>query len=284
MRYNCLKPSKQLQNYIDYFLVLESHDSAHQNQIEVFPTVQMEMTFTFGASNSSKVQHGISDQKMAFDHSINGFSTTKKTYTNEADLGVIMVGFKPGCLQNFVNFHLLDILNDCVDLNELWPKDIPFIETNFRSQNTDNERISTIENLLLSKLIKREKDLLVDGAIHQIIQSKGNVPIHELAKNYFLSQKQFTRRFTNQVGCTPKLFSRIVRFQHILAMIRRPENSLTEVALKGGYFDQAHFIKEFRYFTTENPISFQHHSLQTELGNFFTEYSKMSNFYNSAYW
>jgi len=74
-----------------------------------------------------------------------------------------------------------------------------------------------------------------------------------LANDYFLSERQFERQFRKFSGFSPKLFSRIVRFQSALTQYGNNEKSLTEIALETGYYDQSHFIHDFKEFSGYHP-------------------------------
>jgi AraC-like DNA-binding protein len=72
-----------------------------------------------------------------------------------------------------------------------------------------------------------------------------------------LSQRRFIQIFRNQVGLTPKLFCRIERFQRILERIADIDDvDWLDVALSCGYFDQSHFIHDFREFTGLRPTEY----------------------------
>jgi AraC-like DNA-binding protein len=72
-----------------------------------------------------------------------------------------------------------------------------------------------------------------------------------------LSHKHFISEFRREVGLTPKLFCRVRRFQQVLAQIHsRACVSWTDVAYNCGYFDQAHFINDFRLFAGVNPSTY----------------------------
>ncbi|MBK8502871.1 MAG: helix-turn-helix transcriptional regulator [Saprospiraceae bacterium] len=283
MRFNYLMPSKPLQDIVEYYLIIESQKSDERFPTEVFPTMQLEMAFTFGSPDSTLIRRGQQGLEKAPDYSLDGFSATKNTYINQNDLGVIMVGFKPRGLQHFVDFNVYEMLNRSLDLKDVRPKEIRRIEDQIRTKRTDEERIKVIEDFLLLITRRKEKDLLIENAVFQIIGSKGKISVKELAAQNYLGQKQFTRRFIRTIGSPPKFYLRLVRFQNILTLSKGSDSRLTEVALESGFFDQAHFIKEFKQFTDEKPTSLHDHSLQTELGRFFEENFKKSIFYNSTY-
>jgi AraC-like DNA-binding protein len=72
-----------------------------------------------------------------------------------------------------------------------------------------------------------------------------------------LSPRRFIEVFKQQVGLTPKLFCRVRRFQRVLRRIyRREEVEWADLALSCGYFDQAHFIHDFKAFSGINPTAY----------------------------
>jgi AraC-like DNA-binding protein len=73
-----------------------------------------------------------------------------------------------------------------------------------------------------------------------------------------LSAKRFIERFKIEVGLTPKRYCRIRRFQRAVTMVtRRGSVEWTRVAVDCGYFDQAHFIHDFRSFAGLTPTGYQ---------------------------
>ncbi|MDN3649841.1 AraC family transcriptional regulator [Reinekea marina] len=98
-------------------------------------------------------------------------------------------------------------------------------------------------------------DRLILNSINKIDLSLGTLRIEDLAKKYHLSEKQFGRRFKAFTGFSPKIFSRIVRFEASIAN-QINSDSLTDLAQKTGYFDQAHFNNEFKSLTGFSPKNF----------------------------
>jgi AraC-like DNA-binding protein len=94
-------------------------------------------------------------------------------------------------------------------------------------------------------------------AIARARASGGRALVVELARAANLSPRQLERRFRERVGVGPKTYLRLVRFQRALALLRRPEPTLGEVAARCGYFDQAHLVRDFRRFAHESPGRFR---------------------------
>jgi AraC-like DNA-binding protein len=87
--------------------------------------------------------------------------------------------------------------------------------------------------------------------------------IDQLAVQQSTSRRQLERRFANTVGLSPKQLAKIIRLQHTLKNLEQKQfNNLASLAVENGYFDQAHFIKDFKEFTGITPKQFYADSLK----------------------
>jgi transcriptional regulator GlxA family with amidase domain len=109
-----------------------------------------------------------------------------------------------------------------------------------------------IENLLLAMLRPNDNDAMLNQVLDSILRSGGATRVADLASQSRISRRHLERIFLRSVGIGPKLFSRIVRFQHLL---RAPYNDWAMLAADSGYFDQAHLIRDFRQFTGQTPAA-----------------------------
>jgi AraC-like DNA-binding protein len=91
------------------------------------------------------------------------------------------------------------------------------------------------------------------SCMNDMIKSHGPLKIEQIAQQYFISQRQFERRFKEYAGLSPKLFTRIVRFHSACQQFGNPNTSLTEIAYDCGYYDQSHFIHDFKEFSGLHP-------------------------------
>jgi transcriptional regulator GlxA family with amidase domain len=89
------------------------------------------------------------------------------------------------------------------------------------------------------------------------LQLKGQVSVDELSEQLNINRRQLERRFASAIGLSPKQLAKIVRLQAALKMLEQGHfTSLTALAYENGYFDQAHFIKDFKEFTGLSPKQF----------------------------
>lgn len=283
MKYRYILPSEHLKEYVDYYFIIEKDSGENALPVEVFPAPQAEMVFTYGDERSSYSVIGNSEERLSSDYAVSGFFTQKAIYRNTRRLGVIMVGFKPWGIQPFIDFSISKITNQNLDIKDVYPVKLRTMEDEIRSAQTDEARISIIEKFLVSILRSHKPDLLINESVKQISGSKGQIPIHELARTFHLCEKQFKRRFVRTVGITPKLFSRLVRYQYILSLMDNNQIKLLDIAIRTGFYDESHFIREFEDFTNTSPKSYLKNNVITGIGSYFEEQVKKSLFYNTIY-
>ena len=119
---------------------------------------------------------------------------------------------------------------------------------------TNSERIQIMSTFLEKKIEKVESrdagmHLLINSTIHNGFKSD----IITTAKAFSLSRRQFERRFKMLTGFSPKMYERIIRFQHASDEYNNQGKSLTQIALEYGYYDHSHFSNEFKKFSGYNP-------------------------------
>jgi len=131
------------------------------------------------------------------------------------------------------------------------------MEDQLASATSDARRITIVEQFLISRINPSKRDELVLAALPLIYQSKGTIRIKELTGQLHISQSPFEKRFRQTVGTSAKKFASIVRLKNVLQQYDK-RNSLTELAYEAGFYDQAHFIRDFKAFTGESPETFFH--------------------------
>lgn len=117
-------------------------------------------------------------------------------------------------------------------------------------------RARLMDLTLLARAPSAQADV-VAAAAEKLRRTDGLARVDDLAQAADLSPRHFRRRFVEQVGMTPKLYARVVRFKAALdAKTAAPRTSWTEIAHTFGWFDQAHLDKDFRAFAGASPSAF----------------------------
>ena len=117
------------------------------------------------------------------------------------------------------------------------------------------------------KLSKNATKNPIESTLDLIFNSKGMATVTEMTTIAGVGERQLERLFKKYVGLSPKYYARIIRFNYIFQLIKSKNSSWTEIVYQSGYYDQSHFIRNFKAFTGEDPSSY------------FFEENNMANFF-----
>lgn len=104
--------------------------------------------------------------------------------------------------------------------------------------------------------IASDRNTRLDELIRGLIAVHGMAEIETLAQNHGMTRRHLEREFKKIVGLTPKYFSRIIQFNYIFEAMQNRDHTWVDIALNSGYFDQSHFISNFKAFTGESPTRY----------------------------
>ncbi|MEP2238204.1 MAG: helix-turn-helix transcriptional regulator [Maribacter sp.] len=181
--------------------------------------------------------------------------------------GSFVVRFQPNGFFPFANLAIKEIQNTAVPLDKLFGEDGKKIGNQILNANSTSERIVMIETFLLDRLTEKNTiDHIVKLTVDTIIEANGQFSVHELSEQNNIHRRQLTRKFSSTIGLSPKQLSKTVRIQNALkSLLNKEVTSLTDLAYKNEYFDQAHFIKDFKEFTGLTPKEFYGNDLKMSL-------------------
>ena len=172
---------------------------------------------------------------------------------------VIGACLQPGALPSLFNRPAREFCGEIVNLWDLAPTLATSIEDHI-SGATEKEEITQFAEAL--KKYYRPASVsssLVNIAINIIEHSCPSTPISQIAESMSISQRQLERGFDYMIGLSPKLYCRIVRFNRVVRRINGSKRSLSwaELASEHGYYDQAHFVRDFQQFSGTSPGLFE---------------------------
>jgi AraC-like DNA-binding protein len=168
--------------------------------------------------------------------------------------GFIAARFFPWGAYHFFDEPIQNFLDQSIDAKKLW-SDSENIIVELKKNLTVEERFKLVERFLLEKFKVFKKDeSKTDTAIKLIREAKGALSVEEVCQAAGVQKKTLERKFMSTVGTTPKVISRIMRFLNICNHLEDYRHkTLTELTYECGYYDQAHFIKEFKEFSGFTP-------------------------------
>jgi len=165
-----------------------------------------------------------------------------------------IIMFQAHGLTDLFGVPLSEITNHTYDADAVLGKPVRELEQRLGNSETFQQRGSIANHFFAERLKHAQAIDRMAFAADRILNSSGNLSSAELAGQTGIGVRQFQREFSARFGASPKLFSRIVRFQNALdTKARSSTKSWTDVAQELGYYDQMHMVHEFREFTGESP-------------------------------
>ena len=187
---------------------------------------------------------------------------------------VIGIQFKAGGAFPFLGMPASELANASHSLENIWGSEAALLREELLATSHVESMFVVLENALLERYRKmigssafcwNSKSIRnSDGVLHPAVSfalrslsSSHSIAIADLAERVGLSSRRFIEIFRIQTGLSPKAFQRVRRFQHVLCKLRhRSHHPLTELALDCGYYDQSHFIHDFRRFSGTTPSDY----------------------------
>lgn len=172
---------------------------------------------------------------------------------------VLGVRFRPGGAYPFLSVPQNEITGRVIALDSIWGTIARELHSRIADAPTNAECVRCVEKILTERLKgSRGLDEQSFYAVDLINNSNGSVQLDRLARDVGISFRSLDRIFNARVGLSPKTLCRIVRFQSVFKLFERKSNKQdwARIALDCGYYDQAHFVKEFREFSGKTPTAY----------------------------
>ncbi len=256
MRFGQRKPCRALQHLVKFYWMVEDATAGDAAAEVVIPDGCMEMIFHFGTPFSSDV-HG--DNYAVHPRAFVGGQITQSIRIRPAGpIGMLGVRFHPFGAQPLLKIAMDEIAGETVDATDLFGASALHTVERLMEADGVEPRFDVVESFLLRLTCgEAAVDPLARSSIEALTMSHGSIPVHRLAAQMHVSPRHLNKMLRRHVGLGAKSFARIVRLQFALASIRGGSAStLTDAACAAGYFDQAHFIRDFRVFCGANPRAY----------------------------
>ena len=189
-----------------------------------------------------------------------GQSTKFTELTLNGKMNAIGIYLHPSSLKLIFGLNPEELTDSCLDVDELSKKSGFSLLEQLYDAKTAKQRIEILSVFLFLNIKANDfnKNEVMAYALSSIMQSGGNIALRELQEQLQMSERTFERKFKEYIGITPKLFTRICRFQSSLNQMRNNTfNKLSDIAFENDYSDQSHFIRSFREFTGFSPNQYQ---------------------------
>jgi AraC-like DNA-binding protein len=170
---------------------------------------------------------------------------------------VAYVLFKPFGAYRLLGVPQYLLKNESINMHDIMGNSINEVYAKMEDHaHHPKEAIKILEQWLLSQLDRNSKIDInrISFACNQVINKKGNILIGELNKMCCMSKSSMEQYFRDHVGISPKVYSRIIRFNEAKKVLKdAADKNWIEIVENYGYYDQAHFIHEFKHFFGYSP-------------------------------
>jgi len=256
MNFQIVRPSGLLKKWVKQYCFMESVCLEGNIMERVIPTENIQLMFHYRNPFLVYKSGQVAEQPRTI---ISGLSNTYSDVSTNGEAGVVFVSFYPTGASHFFGFPLDEIENGSYDLSDIFYNDVKRVEEELFSMATYMDRVAVIEKFLMKRYspVISLNDQLVGKGVEYIRLAKGQISASKLSEKLSVSPKSLERKFSGSIGKTPKQFIKLIRFQETLKDFCVDKNmNLTDYAYKNGYFDQSHFIKDFKSYCGYTPKEF----------------------------
>jgi AraC-like DNA-binding protein len=186
-----------------------------------------------------------------------GLRETLRAHEHCHGHAVLLTTFTPVGASAFLRPSLEEFAGTTTDLAGILghPTELDRLHERLVGAQNHGRRIQLLEDFLLTRVRVSAPDPLVAAAVAWLQEGTVAKRINDLTRYIGLSQSALERRFRRIVGVSPKKFASMVRLGYAVRL-RATGTDLTTAAHTAGYFDQSHFIKDFRRATGSAPEAF----------------------------
>ena len=256
MQYSELAPSPHLAEFIKCFWSIEDEGSAAASPEPVVPDGCLELIFNL-ADRFQRIHAAdiIETQPITI---VAGQMRRSVLIMPTGRISLFGIRFQHAGAFPFFQFTLSELTDRIESIDTVWGADGCEIEERICTAVTFMERVAIVESIFTTRLISNKQfDTSIIEAARLIVGKDGILPIRQVAELIGISERRLEREFKQKIGVSPKLFSRIIRFQKLLKSLEGGGAAgLLDKALAFGYYDQAHMVHEFKEFAGKSPTTF----------------------------
>jgi AraC-like DNA-binding protein len=275
MRFLQFKPAAPLDAFVECFWYLETRDEAGPVQ-RIVPDGSVELIFHAGAP-FAQIRNGEPHEQNRI--LISGQITKPVFIAPSAGARVFGIRFRPDGAAAVLPIPLSELTEQLLPLDAV-SGELHLLLSNALDDSEPATVLRRIASALASRLSDAKPSTPVGYIVRCIRNSHGNIPISQIADECGISERQLQRMFRQHVGISPKLLSRISRFQRVLTQLDSTASNWADVAVDAGYYDQSHLLLDFRQFAAETPSFLL--SPHTDLAEHFTWRHSVSHFSKTA--
>jgi AraC-like DNA-binding protein len=264
--YQLRPPHPDLAPLIEHYWFVTAEDGPVDLRVDVFVDGRPDLIFNFGAPYSRTVIGGPTTEHLR--SNLDAQRMVPIRIVQRGAVHIVGVRFRLGGLGPLAHQDLRPFSGKTPAPWEVFGPELASLEAAVRTTSMDGAA-AAMDAWFRGRLRRDDGRTAFELALRQFVASGGAATVERSARAAGCSIRQVERLFAEQVGLSPKAVARVLRFQAALGrLMHDPQAALVSVAAEAGYYDQAHFIRDFRamtggvprgyrgYFPPEGPADF----------------------------
>jgi AraC-like DNA-binding protein len=272
LEFRHIEPHFLLKKYIDKMWIFKSSGKMPVNDMNlVVPNGCIKLTVSYQNGIVAAVNEKTFASK-EHDITLTGLIDVPVILNVDKDVATETIGieFSPQGAYRFFHFTLNDIQNQIYSLSDVLGNIGKRLIEQINNTILLQQKINVLEQFILEQLSLHREDLIFEYCIEKITASKGSITVKELEKKTGYSSRWLNIKFNDKIGISPKNLSSIIRFNHYYqAFLKGNTQPFFKKDFYELYYDQSHFIKDFKRFTGLPPTKFE-----KQVNNFAESYFK----------
>src|SRR5687767_12191282 len=259
MLYLTYAPAPPLSEFVDYFWLFDGGQTPRKERIVPSGTSELVINLR---DDEIRIHHPAHSRHRQLSGAVlsGPYSSilVVDAMQHESMLGV---HFKPGGAYPFLGALASELTDAHADLADLWGRSALELRERLCVVSTHRDRFQIMEAFLRDRLRRcRKGHHGVTIALNVFGPNGTGASVRDVAREVGICQRRFSKVFAAQVGLTPKVFCRILRFQQVRAMADHIKNlDWAQIASTCEYFDQSHLINDFQEFSGFSPTEYLRH-------------------------
>lgn len=253
------EPDWPLSAFVDYFWYMESRSALSGNELSL-PDGSVDLIIDLTSAPKVPMANASRELLLLDPVFVCGPHSRPFVICNTPETRVIGIHFKIGGAYPLLGCPLNQLLNVMLPMESIWGS----LAGELREELLELTKVDDMFRMLSRRLMILAADRLpihpaVQYAIERLDNGAQTGHIQLLVDQIGMSHRRFIELFKRETGYTPKSYSRIRRFQSALKTMGSSPTDIDwlDIALGSGYYDQSHFIKDFRAFSGLSPSDYE---------------------------
>lgn len=253
MIYKQKEPVQELAGVIKSFWMIDSEGDATIRQEKIIPDGYPEMIFHYGDPFRARIPNEWSVQQKDL---LAGQISNYFFLENTGRVGMFALKFQPWALRKLFSIKIANYTDTVLPIDLKVSSTIQAIKHVAIRPSSFDEKTAAIENILLDFVKPGSTKSKGELATALIIHHKGAITLQQVQEQIGISERSLERYFKEYIGLSPKFYCRIIRFAYIFSLVNQGTIDWSDVSFLAGFYDQSHFIKNFKEFTGEEPSTY----------------------------